>query len=299
MARPNAVFKASYNAGLDLLAGADRLPPDGELGQRLGVSRTTVRSVVARMRATGILPGEGRSRTILRAPEGGDYFPADETSPVSAQVERAFLRRVFSAEARPGSLISEADLAREIGVSTSAVREFLIRFGRYGLIEKRRNRQWVLQGFNAAFALDLFDVREMFEVRAALAFVGLPDGHPAWAELARLEAEHHALLARPDSPGSAFSDLDDRFHRLVQSAAGNRFIDDFYDVISLVFHYHYLWNRAGQAERNRVAVEEHLAYIAGLRSRSAIDAEYFCRKHLASAKRTLLASIERAETERR
>ena len=28
-------------------------------------------------------------------------------------------------------------------------------------------------------------------------------------------------------------------HRLINDASRNRFIEDFYDVISLIFHYHY------------------------------------------------------------
>ncbi len=49
----------------------------------------------------------------------------------------------------------------------------------------------------------------------------------------------------------------------------NRFMMDFYDVISMIFHYHYQWNKADEKERNTVAIHEHLAYIAALRSRDA------------------------------
>jgi len=49
-----------------------------------------------------------------------------------------------------------------------------------------------------------------------------------------------------------FSDLDSRFHHLVNSAAPNRFIESFYDIITLIFHYHYQWNKRdelfGEAE---------------------------------------------------
>jgi hypothetical protein len=38
-------------------------------------------------------------------------------------------------------------------------------------------------------------------------------------------------------------------------------------------------------------MREHLNYIADLKSRSALNAEYFCRKHVASARETLLRLI--------
>ncbi len=37
-----------------------------------------------------------------------------------------------------------------------------------------------------------------------------------------------------------------------------------YDVISMIFHHHYQWNRQNERERNVVAMREHLAYIDAL-----------------------------------
>ncbi|TIX35648.1 MAG: GntR family transcriptional regulator, partial [Mesorhizobium sp.] len=146
-------------------------------------------------------------------------------------------------------------------------REFLIRFSRFGLIEKRRNSHWVLKGFTRAFALELTEIREMFELRSAAAFAALPEDSPVWADLDRLEDEHQRLAREIAVRFSEFSELDERFHRLIHRASHNRFIVDFYDVIAMIFHYHYQWNKAQERERNEVAVQEHLAYIAALKSR--------------------------------
>jgi DNA-binding GntR family transcriptional regulator len=85
-----------------------------------------------------------------------------------------------------------------------------------------------------------------------------------------------------------FSDLDSRFHRLVNSAAPNRFIDSFYDIITLIFHYHYQWNKHSERHRNEVAIGEHLAYIDALLDRSTARIERACKTHLASARETLI-----------
>jgi DNA-binding GntR family transcriptional regulator len=61
-----------------------------------------------------------------------------------------------------------------------------------------------------------------------------------------------------------FSDLDSRFHRLVNTASPNRFIDGFFDLITLIFHYHYQWNKRDERQRNEIAIREHLAYIDAL-----------------------------------
>ena len=94
---------------------------------------------------------------------------------MSAQVEKRFMEWMLRDNARPGTAINELELARQFGVATTGIREFLNRFQRFGLIEKRPNAGWVFKGFTPGFALELFEIREMFELRSARAFAALPD----------------------------------------------------------------------------------------------------------------------------
>ena len=292
MAKQNTVFKDAYNRTLKLIEETDTLPSEPELGGLLSVSRTTVRAVLTRLGDVGLVAWDKRSKTVLRRPEQADYFPDEETNSLSEIIERSFMRRILAGGAQPGMQINELELAREIGIGTTSVREFLIRFSRFGLIEKRPNSHWVLKGFTREFALELTEVREMFELRSAAAFVHLAEDHPAWAELKAVEAQHHALLADIDNRCTEFSELDERFHLLVQKASSNRFIIDFYDIISIVFHYHYQWNKTNARARNQRALEEHLDYIRALFSRDPAKIEKACRQHLKSARETLLQSIQ-------
>jgi DNA-binding GntR family transcriptional regulator len=209
---------------------------------------------------------------------------------MAAQVEKRFMEWMLRDNARPGTTINELELARQFGVATTGIREFLNRFQRFGLIEKRPNAGWVFKGFTAGFALELFEIREMFELRSARAFVALPESSPLWQQVAALRDEHLALLREIEHRYHDFSDLDSRFHRLINSAAPNRFIDGFQDVITLIFHYHYQWNKHDERQRNEVAIREHLTYIEALLSRNVSIVELACRAHLTSAKETLIRS---------
>ena len=291
MAKSRNVYKDAYNRCLQLARPGESLPSEPEIGASLGVSRTTVRAILSRMAEQGLVDWDKRRKTVLRAVGPDDFFPDGETDPASRIVERAFMRRLLAGDAAPGMQLNEAELARDIGVGTGSVREFLIRFSRFGLIEKRPNSRWVLNGFTRAFALELTEIREMFELRSAAAFARLPADNRAWVALDALEAEHHELERRIDTQFLEFSELDERFHRLIHSASHNRFIVDFYDVIAMVFHYHYQWNKAGERQRNAVALQEHLDYIAALRSRDAGRVAVACVRHLRSARETLLSSV--------
>ena len=134
----------------------------------------------------------------------------------------------------------------------------------------------------------------MFELRSARAFARLPSLSPLWPQIEALRLEHVALLEEIDRRYHDFSDLDSRLHQLINTAAPNRFIEDFYDIITLIFHYHYQWNKRDERQRNEVAVREHLAYIEALQARSLTNVELACRAHLASARETLLRSTSRA-----
>ncbi len=73
----------------------------------------------------------------------------------------------------------------------------------------------------------------------------------------------------------------------------NRFIVDFYEVISMIFHYHYQWNKRDERERNIAAMREHLRYIDALQSRDPAAVAEACKAHLATARLTLMASLQR------
>ena len=291
--KTDTLFKRAFNEALDLvskLGDGKLLPSENSLSAQLGVSRTTVRKVLSALAARGVVTGSGRQRLVRSAREAMQRFPEAETVPMAAQVEKRFMEWMLRDNARPGTAINELELARQFGVATTGIREFLNRFQRFGLIEKRLNGGWVFKGFTASFALELFEIREMFELRSARAFAALPGSAPLWQQIEALRAEHLCLLREIEHRYHDFSDLDSQFHGLINSAAPNRFIDGFHDVITVIFHYHYQWNKHDERQRNEVAIREHVTYIEALLSRNVSIVELACRAHLTSAKETLIRS---------
>ncbi|MBX4908016.1 MULTISPECIES: GntR family transcriptional regulator [Rhizobium] len=292
--RTDTTFKRAFNDMIDIVRTFDlgeELPSENALRAQLGVSRTTVRKVLAGMSARGIIVSEAHRRIVREQPLPIERYPREETLAISEQVETSFMDWMLRGDACPGTEINEAELARRFGVATTIVREFLNRFQKYGLIEKRPNAGWVFKGFTASFALELFEIREMFEMRSARLFAALPDSSPVWKQLHSTRSAHLELLADIDSRYQDFSELDSRFHRLITAVAPNRFIESFQDVIAMVFHYHYQWNKRDERARNEVAIREHLALIEALESRNIALIDHACRLHLTSARETLLYSI--------
>ncbi|WP_428029398.1 GntR family transcriptional regulator [Ancylobacter sp.] len=292
--RGKAVFKAGTNRCLHLLArmplGAP-LPSETELAQTLEVSRTTIRAVLAMLDDNGILRRSNGHRHLARQPADVDYFPEPQTLSAGASFERLFLEWILQSGTSPGQLLNAAELARRFGTSTTTIRECLARFQHFGLLERRPNSSWLFNGLTAGFVSEIYDVREMFELRATRSLLALPDTASQWRELAAIEQEHRAILAHMDRDHALFPRLDERLHRVIHETTGNRFILDFYDVVATLFHYTYRWNREDAKQRSVIALGEHLDYIAALRSRDQRAIDIRCRRHLRTARDTLIRSL--------
>jgi len=289
--RSENLFKRQFNAFLRYLQSLDEghtVGSEREIGSILGTSRTTVRKCLAAARQTGLLSAEG---AVLRQPRQSELYDDAETTPPTLMVERAFLTWILQSDSGPGQAINALQLSRQFGVSTTTIREFLQSFRHFGLLERQPGGRWVFRGMTPEFANELSDIREIFEMRSVMRFVLLQDDHPSWAELRQLRLEHEELLATIETDYHRFSLLDERLHRLINSASSNRFVTEFYDVISLIFFYHYQWNKKDERFRNEAAVYQHLAYIDAILMRQRERIIETCTAHLDAARRTLFASL--------
>jgi DNA-binding GntR family transcriptional regulator len=293
--KTNAIFKRTYNSCLDLLSAR---PIDSHFGSEpmlaaeLQVSRTTIRAALSELSARELIQLNGREKIVRRRPIDSDYYPEIETEPVSDIVEKRFMQWILHGDCRPGQQINSLELARQFGVSASAIREYLNGFSQFGLLERRPSGSWIVKGFTREFARELSEVRELFELRSVQKFVELPESDAAWRSLDLIHRDHLLLKAEIEKRHVDFSPLDERFHRLINNTSRNRFMVNFYALISMIFHYHYQWSKIGEKERHGVAIDEHLGYIAALRSRDGELAMAHCRAHMSTARATLLGSIE-------
>lgn len=295
MARTDTRFRIAHNAMLDLLAdhpvGAP-LPSEVSLGQALGVSRTVVRAVLARLDEGGVVRrGAGRDKVLLRAPKKSDRL-SERTDYVSLEeLESRFLDWVLRFDVPADTPLNVAQLAKRFSAPPHLLQEFLATLSVSGLVERRARGGWRLLGFTPDFAVELTELRLLLEVHAVRHLTRLAPGHPVWAELDALEALHRDLLSRIETDFHDFSRLDGQFHAAITGVVQNRFFAQVQKVIALIFHYHYQWDKTAERHRNEAAINEHLALIAAMRSGDPDAAAEAARAHLATSKETLLGSL--------
>lgn len=269
------------------------LPSQSALAEMYNISRTTVRHLLAHLCQCGVLERVAADYLMLRKPDAGDGFTCS-SAPLDQQTrlfEQAFFSMINQRQLRAGESFSELQLARAAGVSPVVVREYLLKFGRYNLIENEKRGHWSMKQFDQRYAEQLFELREMLETHALQHFLNLPDEDPRWLA-AKTLLERHRLLR--DSIGSSFrmfSQLDRDFHMLLLSAADNIFFNQSLEIISVIFHFHYQWDESDLIQRNIIAIDEHMTILSALICRSDLNATLALRNHLNSAKQSMIRSI--------
>lgn len=269
------------------------LPSQAALAEMYNVSRTTVNHTLGYLHRQGVLEKVGGNYLIIRDPTEDDGFDS-VSQPLEEQTrvfERAFFHMINQRKLRAGDSFSELQLAREAMVSPIVVREFLLRFCRYNLIESIRRGQWRMKKFDKEYAEKLFELREMLETHALNKFMNLPSDDERWLQAKELLGRHRQLRETIGDNYRMFSQLDQAFHKLILSAANNPFFNQSLEIISVIFHFHYQWDERDLKQRNIIATDEHMAILSALICRNDLNAMREMRQHLDSAKQSMLYSI--------
>ncbi len=158
-------------------------------------------------------------------------------TPLGEQVYLRILQRLQQGTIAPGSKISDAAMASELGVSRTPVREALLRLAREGLVAADAGR-----GFRLA-PLDPHEVREVGSILTVLEPLALDQSpEPSEERLDRLAAIVHRL---EQTRGNAVRciELDDEFHQVLLEDCPNRRLVGLANTLRRSLHrylHHYL-----------------------------------------------------------
>ncbi|EJL81343.1 GntR family transcriptional regulator [Pantoea sp. GM01] len=269
------------------------LPPQAALAEMFNISRTTVRHTLQHLHDRGVLEKVDETYVIVRDPSDEDGFNA-LTPPIDQQAlqfEQTFFNLINQRQLMPGDTFSELQLAQQVKVSPIVVREFLLRFMRYDLLEPVKRGQWRMKKFDQTYAENLFELREMLETHALTRFLNLPSQDERWMQARDLLDRHRSMRDTIASNYRHFAALDKEMHTLILSAANNPFFNQSLEIISVIFHSHYQWDETDLKQRNIVALEEHMAILTALISRQDVEALCALHNHLGTAKTSMIRSI--------
>ena len=161
-------------------------------------------------------------------------MPLAELQPdsLSVRVFESIQTAIKNKSLPPGRRVTEANLAAQLNVSKTPVREAFIKMRQIGLIEPDGRRAWRVVQLTRKRIDDACEVREALEVSAARAAAerAAPERR---AEIS--EAAERSLAAARAGNKDLFRRLDDQFHRAIADATENaRLISLIGDTLLLI-----------------------------------------------------------------
>jgi DNA-binding GntR family transcriptional regulator len=159
---------------------------------------------------------------------------------------------IISGRITPGTMYSVPTLAEDLGVSTTPVREALLELARNGLIEPVRNRGFKVLETTLEELRELFEVRELLEVRAAeLLALRKPENLESLIKLA--DGVRDAVQA---DNVNGYLEADRSFHLGFIAASGNALLTEMAMAARDKMRLYGISSRAG-LERQAASVAEH------------------------------------------
>ena len=156
----------------------------------------------------------------------------------------------------PGQPLRDRELAEQLGVSRTPVREALFRLESAGLVITSERGGWSVAPLTQAAIHELFEVRRLLEP-LGIRRLGEADDERVRDELASFFDEFRDNI--PDDRIREYLECDHHFHNLIVSCSANRRVRYFYSLMEQQIQrgrYFLSMGYEGRVEEN---LEEHLA----------------------------------------
>ncbi len=201
--------------------------------------------------------------------------------------------RIIAGKASPGEWLRQDDIATQLGVSMTPVREALDLLVSVGLAERVPYRGVRVPQPSADEIAEAYAMRILLEGAGAHA-AALKREQTQVDELKRILSRMKGLLSLNDM--STLRQLSRQFHQSVVAIGGNGSLDKLYEMIMNTFPdwmlYEYLFRHTDLLEQSLVdEYEEHMKLVEAIEAGDAALAEQMAISHIRSLGEDLVAYL--------
>ena len=210
------------------------------------------------------------------------------------QVYQHLLERIYKMEIEPGTQLGIGEMADQLGVSRSPVRDAFMRLMAEGVLELLPSGGYRVIQFTHKYIDDVFVMRHALELTAVrlsvlnLDRVRIQQLRDTWAQFADVDPADPTLIERH---GRADQDL----HQCIAEMSGNLLLKDALDKIVSIAALVRRWHYAGHIPHHHLmmTVGEHLRVLDAMLAGDVEGAVASLDEHLSMARaRTLERLVE-------
>jgi DNA-binding GntR family transcriptional regulator len=207
--------------------------------------------------------------------------------PLAATIVEELKRLIESGGIKPGERLNEAVLALRMGTSRGPIREAIRVLTGMGLVTPVANRGVFVRQVTVAEMLELYEMRALifgFAAERATEFITPARVKVLSGLLAQMES------AAQSAKGSAYYEINLRFHAMVLEFSNNRRAAQAYDecVKELHLFRRPMFNYAAKMNRSNL---EHRAIFEAMSAGRGAEARRKAEQHVLSGRQRLLESL--------
>lgn len=231
----------------------------------------------------GATPSGGLRLSAPMDGAGADALPGRQV--LADSVYDVVKQQIMDLKLTPSKRLVIDQLARELGVSNTPLREALTRLELEGLVTRRS-----LQGFTVAAVPDLRDMDELFELRLMLepgaARAASKNVSPEDLALLRSSVERMVELVGDDSDTGHYRrhrslvSADAYFHDFVAEASGNKLLRRAVSGLHAHATIYRLYFKAGYAPEGGDTADEHATIVQAFAEHNPEQAARAMKEHL-------------------
>ncbi len=189
-------------------------------------------------------------------------------------------KRLFDFDLMPGDRLSESDLAQQIRVSRTPLRQALQRLQHEGFVEAIPKVGWLIPPLSFEKFDELYDFRVLIECFAVNALCAAARERPALQKLARAwQVPVKERLQDPVKVGA----LDEAFHQQIVESTGNgemlRTYREITERMRIIRRLDFI-----KPDRVSTTYDEHAKILAAIQKRRADEAQRLLRAHIEQSK---------------
>jgi DNA-binding GntR family transcriptional regulator len=222
---------------------------------------------------------------------------ANKSEPLIDSVYAHIRDLILTNVLRPGQKLVDRDLAEQLGVSRTPVREALGRLAMMGLVEARSRRGYYVKQYTAEEMTDLYKFRKILEVSAArLAAINADASQMQEFEAILIKSEE--LAANPSNHAKTVA-LDLELHELIARASGNKSLHQaikaLMDKVMCFIWVDWVDSRTADPVTIAAAHHEHKGLIESILARDPDGAAQHLSTHIDNARGGLAGMLKAQE----
>jgi DNA-binding GntR family transcriptional regulator len=211
--------------------------------------------------------------------------------PLREEIHALLRERIVQGKLLPGSRLPDVQLAGELGVSRTPVREALLGLVREGLVESDPNRGFFVAGLSRAEVLEIYPIVWALECLALTS-----SGPPSPAQIQSLRQINTEMAAAPDDPLRR-QELDVRWHQTLVAPCGNqRLIDLLADLKQLVRRYESVYMH--DPSLAHVSIRDHTEILEALANKRTKLAGRLLERHWRAGMEAILRRLDESGQEK-